>query len=60
MISLNKCIGSGNVLSPKIRVPKETKDINVKAFNVIKNKVEAKAITEHIPCNCKCNFNSFQ
>ena len=60
MISLNKCIGSGNVLSPKICVPKETKDINVKAFNVIKNKVEAKATTEHIPCNCKCKFNSFQ
>ena len=28
MISLNKCTGSCNVLSPNIRVPKETKDIN--------------------------------
>ena len=27
MISLNKCTGSCNVLSPKICVPKETKDI---------------------------------
>ena len=34
MISLNKCTGSCNVLSPKICVPKETKDINVKAFNI--------------------------
>ena len=29
-ISLNKCSGSCNALSPKICVPKETKDINVK------------------------------
>ena len=30
MISLNKCTGSCNVLSPKICVPKETKDIMLK------------------------------
>ena len=36
MISLNKYTGSCNVLSPKICVLKETKDINVKAFNMIK------------------------
>ena len=59
MISLNKCAGSCNVLSPKIFVPKETKDINVKAFNMIRNKDEAKAMTEHISCDCsKCKFNS--
>ena len=38
MISLDKCRGSCNVLSPKICVPKETKDINVKAFNMIEIK----------------------
>ena len=58
MISLNKCTGSCNVLSPKICVPKETKDINVKALNMITNKNEAKAMTEHISCDCKCKFNS--
>ena len=58
MISLNKCAGSYNVLSPKICVQKETKDINVKAFNMITNKDEAKAMTEHISCDCKCKFNS--
>ena len=58
IISLNKCTGSCNVLSPKIIVPKETKDINVKAFNMTANKDEAKAITEHISCDCKCKFNS--
>ena len=58
MISLNKCIGSYNALSPKICVQKETKDINVKAFNMITKKNEAKTMTKHISCDCKCKFNS--
>ena len=37
MTSLDKCTGSGKVLSPKIFVPKERKDINVKAFNMTAN-----------------------
>ena len=55
MVSLNKCTGTCDVLSTKICVPKETKDIIVKAFSMIKNKNEAKAITEYISCDCK-NF----
>ena len=51
MISLNKCTGSCNVLSPKMCVPKETKGINVKAFNMITNKDEAKAMAEYISCD---------
>ena len=58
MISLNKCAGSCNVLSTKICVPKETKDIYVKAFNIITNKNKAKAMTEHISCDCKYKFKS--
>ena len=58
MISLNKCTGSCKVLSPKICVPKEAKDINVKIFNMIANKNKAKVMTEHISCDCKCKFNS--
>ena len=58
MISLNKCTGIFNVLSQKICVPKETKDINVKTFNMITNKNEDKAITEHISCDSKFKFNS--
>ena len=45
IISLNKCTGSCNVLSPKICVPKETKDICVKACNMITNKNKAKTMT---------------
>ena len=54
----DKCVGSCNVLSPKICVSKETKDINAKAFNMITNKDEAKAMTVHISCDCKCKFDS--
>ena len=58
MISLIKCTGSCNVLSPKKCVPKETKDINVKAYNMITNRNVAKALREHISCECKCKFSS--
>ena len=58
MISLDKCTGSCNVLSLKIFVPKETKDINAKAFNMITKTDEAKTMTKHISCYCKCTFNS--
>ena len=47
-ISLDKCTGSCNILSPKICVPKESKDINVNLFNVIINKNETKAMKKHI------------
>ena len=57
MISLDKCNWSCTVLAPKISAPKETKDINVKAFNVITNKNEAKSMTKHISCDWKCKFN---
>ena len=58
MISLDKCSGSCDVLSPRICVPKTTKDINVNALNRITNKNEAKTITKHISCDCKCKFNT--
>ena len=58
MISLNKCNERFNVLSPKIFVPKKTKDINVKGFNMKTNKNESKTMTKHISCDFKCEFNS--
>ena len=51
--SLDKCNENCNVLSPKICVLKENKDINVKVFNTITNKNEATAMTEYISCDCK-------
>ena len=58
MISLDKCNGSCNDLSPTICVLKKTKDINVKVFNRITNKNGAKIMTKHISCDRKCKFNS--
>ena len=58
IISLNKCTGSCNVLSSKTCVPKERKDISVKALNIITNNNEAKGVTDHISCDYKCKFNS--
>ena len=46
MISLDECTGNCNVFSQNICVSKETKDI--KAFNIIINKNEAKTMTKHI------------
>ena len=58
MISLDKCNGSCDIVLPKICVPKKAKDINVKVFNMITNKNEAKTMKKHIPCHFKCKFNS--
>ena len=58
MISLNKFTGSCSILSPKMCVPKKPKDVNVKAFNMIRNKDYTKAMTEYISCDSKCKFNN--
>ena len=51
MISLDKCSRSCNVLSPKVCVPKKTKNINVKGFNIITNKNETEITAKHISCD---------
>ena len=58
IISIDKCTAGCNILSPKICFLKETKDINVEVFNTITNKNEAKTMTKHISCDCKCKSNS--
>ena len=61
-------------LSTKICIPNKTKDINVKAFNMTKNKNEedvnvkvfnmtknkneAKTVVKHIKCDCNCKCNT--
>ena len=50
MVSLDKRNGGCNVLSPKICVPKKTKDINIRVFNLITNKNETKTMTKHVSC----------
>ena len=58
VISLNKCAGSYNALSPKICVPKEKKYIYCKTFTMIKNRDGAKKLAENISYDCKYKFNS--
>ena len=58
VISLDKCNGSCNVSSPKICVSKETKNLNVKVFNVLTIKNEAKTMAKQFSCDYKCKFNS--
>ena len=36
---------------------KKAKDINIKAFNMMANKNEAKTMAKHISCDFKCKFN---
>ena len=57
-ISLGKYRRRCNISSPKVCVLKKTEGINVKVFNMITNKNEAKTINKHISCDCKCKFNS--
>ena len=49
MISLDKCTGSCNVLSPKICVPKDT---NLETFNVIPSKNDAGRMKKHFSFDC--------
>ena len=61
MITLDKCGASYKYvgdLYTKICFPSKTKDVNVKVFNMITNKNEAKTIIKHVSCGCKCKFNS--
>ena len=61
MISLNRCNGSCNIgddWSKKVCVPNETKDVNVKVFNMITRIKKAKPRMEHILCDSKCKLDS--
>ena len=42
----------------KICVPSKTKDINLKAFNMITNRNQGKTSVKHISFDCICRFNS--
>ena len=45
------------MLYTKVCVPNKTNDINVKEFNVITSKSEAKTIVKDISRDCKCKLN---
>ena len=59
MINLDECNESCNIIEDlytKICVPSETKDVNVKAFNMIIRINEVKNLLKHISSNFKANL----
>ena len=52
-----EAINADDDLSTKICVPSKTKDVNIKASNVITKINEAKTTVKHI-CACKYKFSS--
>ena len=60
-VKLNRCFGSSNSfndLSNKVCVPNKTEDLNLGIFNMATVINESEALTKHILCKCKCNFDS--
>ena len=55
MVSLDKCSGSYNSINgfPKICIPSKTNDINIKIFDMISNRNEAKTMLKNISCHWK-------
>ena len=45
-------------ISMKICVPSETKEVNIKLYNMITRVNEAKTMVKHITCNSKTKFDS--
>ena len=61
VVSLEECseiCNFVNDLSTRTSVPSKTKDVNVKVFNMITTRNEAKTMVKHIPYNWKWKFNS--
>ena len=59
-VNLNRCVRSCNTLndlSSNVCVPNETEDLNLGVFNITAGINESKALTKHIPCQCKCKFD---
>ena len=59
-ILVNKCSGScNNVNEPyaKLCVPDVVKDMNIKVFNLISRTNEARHVSCHETCTCKCRLD---
>ena len=58
---MNKCKGSCNTINDscaKICVPDNTKNTNVKVFNLMSRTNETRHINWHKTCNCRCRLDS--
>ena len=60
-IKINKCKGSCNTTNepyPKICVPDQIKDTNVKVFNLMSRTNETRHIKWYKTCKCKCRLDA--
>ena len=60
-VTLDKCSGrcnAANDLSTKICVLSKTRNVNVKAFNIMTRINDATTMVKHISRDCKWKFNS--
>ena len=59
-ILANKCSNSCNDTNnfyTKLRVPDAIKNMNIKVFNQISRTTEARYVSWHETCKCKCRLN---
>ena len=60
MNGIDKCSGSCNFvndLSTKVSVPRQTKNVNLKVFNMIMWIIEKKTSIKHVSCDSKCKLS---
>ena len=60
-IKINRCEGSCNTINdpyPKIYVPDQIKDTNVKVFNLMSRTNDTRYIKWHKTCKCKFRLNA--
>ena len=67
MVNSDRCSGTCTTLddpsaiifnlSDKLRVPNETKYINLKVINMVTGINELKSLVKHISCKYKCRFD---
>ena len=46
-----------NVHFTKYMFPIEMEDVNLKVFDMIKERYESKILSKHISCECRCEFD---
>ena len=60
-IKINRCKGSCNTINnpcAKICVPDQSKDTNVKVFNLMSRTNETRHIKWHKTCKCRCRLDA--
>ena len=60
-VTIDECAWSCNILDDwpsRVCVPNIIGDLNLHVFNMIIGINESRTLTKHIPCRCKCKFDS--